>query len=454
DGQYELHSQPTGLCLILTNGHFGDGDVRHGTDKDAESLAEVFSSLGFRVLMCKDQTKDQMERALECFASQCDLSQLQEFMVKEWTRSGFTDLLEAPQHGDAFICCVLSHGNKGGVLGIDGQSLPIKLIERTFMATPQSPLTAKPKVFLIQACQGRQIHPGVLLNDLQADGSHSIPKEADLFFQYADVEDHIALRDPTEGSWFIQSVCEQLKVGCERNEEIEVILRRVNNEVAGKEGDLRRGPVKQMPEIRHTLRKGLVLTPHRISDQLERSQPVKKLKTRDSQDGKALWEKSIFDLKSSGILETEAIVGKVVKKSELLTSKKGTTASVKLMVYGKDLHRQIKEGSSYIFRNLIQDGKYVKVNASSSVSETKPVNVPEEFEREAERLVCPESPLTSIKDIKSSPPQTHVSVEGTVTEIDPVQKVKVKEKMTNQQKFEATKQSKDLSVGDVLLLRT
>ncbi|KAK1875221.1 Replication factor A [Dissostichus eleginoides] len=214
-----------------------------------------------------------------------------------------------------------------------------------------------------------------------------------------------------------------------------------------------------------------------VKDQLERSQPVKKLKTRDSQDGNALWEKSIFDLKSSGILETEAIVGKVVKKSELLTSKIKTfyfflgvadeTASVKLMVYGKDLHRRIKEGSSYIFRELIQDGKYVKVNASNSVSETNPVNVPEEFEREAERLLYPE--LTSIKDIKSSPPQTHVSVEGTVTQIYPVQKVKVqhKEKMTNRQSFklrqeaeeisvtmwdEATEQSKDLSFGDVLLL--
>ncbi|XP_033969982.1 uncharacterized protein LOC117469625 [Trematomus bernacchii] len=213
------------------------------------------------------------------------------------------------------------------------------------------------------------------------------------------------------------------------------------------------------------------------ADQLDRSQSVKKLKTRDSQDGKAPWRKSIFDLKSSGILETEAIIGKVVKKSELITSKIKTfyfflgvadeTASVKLMVYGKDHHRQIKEGKSYIFRNLIIDGIYVKVNASSSVSVTKPVIIPEEFEREAERLLYPESPLTSIKDIKSSRPQTHVSVEGTVSKIDPVIKVKVKEKMTNHQRFklkqeaeeisvtmwgEATKQSKGLSVGDVLLL--
>ncbi|XP_033969989.1 uncharacterized protein LOC117469628 isoform X3 [Trematomus bernacchii] len=109
-------------------------------------------------------------------------------------------------------------------------------------------------------------------------------------------------------------------------------------------------------------------------------------------------EKSIFDLKSSGILETEAIVGKVVKKSE---------------------------------------------------------------------LVYPESPLTSVKDIKSSPLKTYVSVEGTVTQIDPIKKVKVQheEKKTKRFKLkqeaeeisvtlwdEAIKQSKDLSVGDVLLL--
>ncbi|XP_034087921.1 caspase-8-like [Gymnodraco acuticeps] len=265
DGQYELNSQPTGLCLIINNVHFRDGGVRHGTDKDAESLAKVFSWLRFRVLMCEDQTKDQMERALVCFASQCNFSQLQEFNVKEWTCSGFTNLQEAPRHGDAFICCVLSHGNKGVVLGIDGQPLPIKQITTTFMATPQSPLTAKPKVFLIQACQGRQIHPGVLLKGLQADDSHStsIPQEADFLVHSATVEDYNAIRSKTEGSWFIQSVCNQLKVGCLRNEELEIILRRVNNEVAGKEGGAMPSAVKQMPEIRHTLRKGLVLTPNR-----------------------------------------------------------------------------------------------------------------------------------------------------------------------------------------------
>ncbi|XP_033976878.1 caspase-8-like [Trematomus bernacchii] len=273
DEQYELKSQPTGLCLIINNKHFVSGDVRRGTDKDAERLAEVFSWLGFRVLMCKDQTKDQMEQALKCFASQCDLSQLQEFKVKEWNpnpRSRFTNLREAPQHGDAFICCVLSHGDKGVVLGVDWQPLRIKQITRTFMATPQSPLKAKPKVFLIQACQGRQIHPMVessrpLNSDSTppADGSpsSSIPQEADFLVHSSTVQECYANRDPMKGSVFIQSVCNQLIEGCERKEDIEVILRRVNKEVAGKERVLIRGPVKQMPKIWHTLRKRLVLTP-------------------------------------------------------------------------------------------------------------------------------------------------------------------------------------------------
>ncbi|KAK5859675.1 hypothetical protein PBY51_021211 [Eleginops maclovinus] len=133
------------------------------------------------------------------------------------------------------------------------------------MASHQSTLTAKPKVFLIQACQGVAPHPGVLSKDLQADNPHPIfiPQESDVLVNIATVEDCEAFRNTKTGSWFIQSVCKHLKEGCPRNEEIEVILRRVNNEVAQKEGSAVPGARKQTPEIRHTLRKRLVLTLHR-----------------------------------------------------------------------------------------------------------------------------------------------------------------------------------------------
>lgn len=52
-------------------------------------------------------------------------------------------------------------------------------------------------------------------------------------------------------------------VYCFRGEDITTILHRVNNEVGQIEASFKREPVKQMPEVRFTLRKTLVLTPHR-----------------------------------------------------------------------------------------------------------------------------------------------------------------------------------------------
>ncbi|XP_023277668.1 caspase-8-like [Seriola lalandi dorsalis] len=261
--QYQLNSQPVGLCLIINNENFTDGINRSGTNKDAESLAKVFSWLGFRVLMCTDQTKDQMAQVLKYLASPRDQSQPEEFNFKEWFGTGFIDRHQAPVHGDAFVCCILSHGKQGVVLGVDREPLSIKQITRTFKATDKSPLTGKPKLFLIQACQGQQIQPGVLLQDLEDDDCPSpfIPEVADVLVAIATVEDYAAIRHKTDGSWFIQSVCQQLKEGCQRREDITTILQRVNDEVSQKEASSKPGAKKQMPEVRFTLRKRLVLSP-------------------------------------------------------------------------------------------------------------------------------------------------------------------------------------------------
>ncbi|XP_053186631.1 caspase-8-like [Scomber japonicus] len=265
DEPYQLNSHPVGLCVIMNNENFKNKEQREGTDKDARRLAEVFSRLGFRVLMCKDQERDQMVRALKYFASPGDLSQLQEFNAKEWSGSEFTDPQEAPKHGDAFICCVLSHGTKGVVSGVDDKHLSIKEITSTFKATKQSPLTGKPKVFLIQACQGRGVQKGVPLPDLKFDDSESvsIPEDADFLVFSATVEDCAAARDPNHGSWFIQSVCKHLEEDCQSGKDIAEIFYRVKNEVSLKDGVCDSGAFKQMPETRDTLRKSLVLLPRR-----------------------------------------------------------------------------------------------------------------------------------------------------------------------------------------------
>lgn len=269
DDLYQLKSQPVGLCVIINNEKFSGHKDRRGTNRDAESLAEVFSWLGFRVLMCKDQTKEQMDQTLACFASMSDSSQLHQLDIKEWSGGCFEDFQGAAEHGDAFICCILSHGSNGVVTGVDGQRLIIKEITGTFKAANPSALTGKPKVFLIQACQGDQIHRGVLAKGLQADDDSQplhTPEGADFLVAMATVEDHPAYRHTIDGAWFIQSVCKQLRDGCQRGEDIISILHRVNGEVSQKEGITQPGNilVKQMPEVRFTLTKKLVLSPHHI----------------------------------------------------------------------------------------------------------------------------------------------------------------------------------------------
>lgn len=258
---YQIISRPVGLCVIINNKNFKDGSQRRGTDKDAQSLADVFRCLGFRVLMCEDLNKDQMDQALTFVASLADMSQLQKFNFKEWDGSSFVDPQQVLEHGDAFICSILSHGKKGVVLGTDRNPLPIKEITRKFRGCDQSVLTGKPKVFLIQACQGSNIQRGVQMNDMEIDDDTSpltIPEEADVLVAMATVEDHAAHRHIVNGSWFVQSLCEQLKERCPRGEDIVSILHYVNDDVAHRETP---SLAKQMPEVRFTLRKKLVLPP-------------------------------------------------------------------------------------------------------------------------------------------------------------------------------------------------
>uniref|UniRef100_A0A3P8TY14 Caspase 20, apoptosis-related cysteine peptidase n=1 Tax=Amphiprion percula TaxID=161767 RepID=A0A3P8TY14_AMPPE len=259
DDLYPLNSQPVGLCLIMNNVNFMSLGVRRGSDKDAQSLAEVFSELGFRVLMCKDQTKDQMEQTLTWFSSLNDHAlPPQEFRVEEWSGTGFTEPQQPLNHGDAFICCLLSNGMEGVVLGTDESPLAIKHITRTFRATKQSALKGKPKVFLIQACQGYQ------RVDPEEDncGGGSIPAEADVLVAIAAGEGFVSFRHVIEGSLFIQSVCQQLRERCPRGEDLLTILQHVKNDVGQKRFPNRPDKILQIPVVAFTMTKKLVLSLH------------------------------------------------------------------------------------------------------------------------------------------------------------------------------------------------
>ena len=58
---------------------------------------------------------------------------------------------------DAFIFTILSHGGRGFVYCSDGQKLVLEQLYELFDGNECPALIGKPKIFIIQACQGSKI---------------------------------------------------------------------------------------------------------------------------------------------------------------------------------------------------------------------------------------------------------------------------------------------------------
>ncbi|XP_036425755.1 caspase-8 [Colossoma macropomum] len=247
DHYYSLTRRPRGYCLIISNYSFVNARPlrdRKGTDKDEEALTRIFSKLHFLPQNKTDLSSSAMRDIIKEFA-EMDHSQM-----------------------DAFVCCILSHGEKGTVLGTDGKPVLIRDLTMPF-ASCQS-LWKKPKLFFIQACQGKQLQRPVYIqadgdeksdddeyeDDAQSVALHSIPVEADFLIGMATVESYKSFRHTYTGSIFIQELCKQLENGLRSKEDILSILTRVNREVSVR---VLMGH-KQMPEPRYTLTKKLVFT--------------------------------------------------------------------------------------------------------------------------------------------------------------------------------------------------
>uniref|UniRef100_A0A2K6DA02 Caspase-8 n=1 Tax=Macaca nemestrina TaxID=9545 RepID=A0A2K6DA02_MACNE len=147
---------------------------------------------------------------------------------------------------DCFICCILSHGDKGIIYGTDGQEAPIYELTSQFTGLKCPSLAGKPKVFFIQACQGDNYQKGIpvetdseeqpyLEMDLSSPQTRYIPDEADFLLGMATVNNCVSYRNPAEGTWYIQSLCQSLRERCPRGDDILTILTEVNYEVSNKD---------------------------------------------------------------------------------------------------------------------------------------------------------------------------------------------------------------------------
>ncbi|XP_006133700.1 caspase-8 isoform X1 [Pelodiscus sinensis] len=250
---YKMNSQPRGICLILNNHDFSKARSevpklqqmkdRNGTNADAAALTKVFTKLHFEIKEHRDLTAADIRHITHMYRNK-----------------------DHRAH-DCFVCCILSHGDKGIVFGTDGQEIPIQELTTSFTGTNCPSLAGKPKVFFIQACQGDTFQRGIHIETDSTETDYSveadarfqlecIPNEADFLLGMATMKDFVSYRSTTQGTWYIQSLCEHLEKSCPRGEDILSILTAVNQEVSRKNDRLNQG--KQMPQPSFTLRKKLI----------------------------------------------------------------------------------------------------------------------------------------------------------------------------------------------------
>ncbi|KAF5880680.1 caspase-8-like isoform X1, partial [Clarias magur] len=207
--EYKMSSQPRGVCVIINNVKFSPPHKnRFGSDSDKDALKDVFQWLGFTVDVHEDQSGDQMRKLLKTY-SQND------------------------HNGDCFVCCILSHGSSDGVYGTDGAIISKDDIFGPFSGNSCPSLISKPKVFFIQACRGKESQPLVTVQsdsyndeemeveaemeeeaEMDADQMATLPADSDFLVARSTVKGYVSLRETISGSWFIQSLCQQLRNHC------------------------------------------------------------------------------------------------------------------------------------------------------------------------------------------------------------------------------------------------
>ncbi|NWS78643.1 CASP7 protein, partial [Crotophaga sulcirostris] len=205
--------QSRALVIVNTDFWSSDGDAafgtRRGAKREAEKLFNALSRLNYAVELVHNKTAKEIE----------------DLYLQERCR----------EHGEYFVSIISSHGEEGVVFGCDSE--PVKL-SRVFqiLSSEKCPVLRKiPKIFFIQACRGRELDQGVVVECDSGEPNPewlldfpSIPPQTVVTFACS--PGYVAFLNPA-GSMFLQALLKVLE-GEERHLELIRLLTRVNGQVA------------------------------------------------------------------------------------------------------------------------------------------------------------------------------------------------------------------------------
>ncbi|CAL7934037.1 unnamed protein product [Xylocopa violacea] len=190
---YKMNHAKRGLAIIFNHEFFTIPHLRPrcGTNVDCENLTNTLRGLGFEVNDFHNYTHKDIEKNLERVASMNHSER------------------------DCLLVAVLSHGELGLLYAHDTSYKP-ESIWAYFTSDKCPTLAGKPKLFFIQACQGDKLDSGTTLKErTETDGQPAstfrIPCQADFLIAYSTVPGYYSWRNTTRGSWFMQSLCMELR---------------------------------------------------------------------------------------------------------------------------------------------------------------------------------------------------------------------------------------------------
>ncbi|XP_013773050.1 caspase-like [Limulus polyphemus] len=246
--EYNMKHPKRGKCLIFNNKDFEPHTnlkERKGNHRDVEQLYCCFRELDFEVVIHCNLSVKKIKIELEKVSK------------------------ENHSESDCFICCVLTHGDRGVLYGRDGR-FPTEVMFSPFTGDMCTTLAGKPKMFFIQACQGDKLDRGVtlLLGKDEADAAtqfFKIPTHADFLISYSTVPGFCSFRNTNNGSWFIQALCNVLKTQA-KDSDLQSLMTVVCRKVAYdfescKPDDPKMSRMKQMPCISSTLTRKIFFHP-------------------------------------------------------------------------------------------------------------------------------------------------------------------------------------------------
>lgn len=234
-----------GYALIFNQENFDRMDSRPGTDVDCENLHKTLTGLRFKVIVYKDYRRAEIKS-----------------VIKEISSEDHTE-------NDCIVIAILSHGEDGAVFAADREYSHQSLF--SYFTGDRCPtLAGKPKLFFTQACCGDAVDLGVLVshgNPTPQVYYDKLPVQADFLFGYSTVPGYVSYRNTGQGSWYIKTLCEQLRMNGTRYDLMK-LLTNVNHKVATEFEAFHqqnRISLKQMPIIVSTLRKSLKFTDNNVT---------------------------------------------------------------------------------------------------------------------------------------------------------------------------------------------